>query len=74
MTAQASRKSLHRVILNPCWLNKKDSSSGGGQSAADYYAQHGQYGAPSAPAPAPAPAPAQQQFTELDDDDGDLPF
>ena len=26
MTAQASRKSLHRVILNPCWLNKKDSS------------------------------------------------
>ena len=54
--------------------SKSDGQSSSGQSAADYYAQHGQYGAPSAPAPAPAPAPAQQQFTELDDDDGDLPF
>ena len=52
--------------------NKKDgnSQSGGGQSPADYYAQHGQYGAQSAP----AAAPPQQQFTELDDDDGELPF
>ena len=59
--------------------NKSDSqnSGQGGQSAADYYAQHGQYGAASAPPPAAAPAQpqyTQQQFTELDDDDGDLPF
>ena len=52
--------------------NKKDGSgqAGGYQSPADYYAQQGQYGAQSAP----APAPAQQQFTELDEDDGELPF
>ena len=52
--------------------NKSDNTqSGGSQSPADYYAQHGQYGAPSAPAAAPQ---QQQQFTELDDDDGELPF
>ena len=52
--------------------NKKDGSgqTGGYQSPADYYAQQGQYGAQSAP----AAAPPQQQFTELDDDDGELPF
>ena len=52
--------------------SKSDNSqsSGGGQSAADYYASQGQYGAQSAP----AAAPPQQQFTELDDDDGELPF
>ena len=50
--------------------SKKDSSGGGGQSAADYYASQGQYGAQSAP----AAAQPQQQFTELDDDDGELPF
>ena len=57
--------------------SKSDSQSSGqsGQSAADYYAQHGQYGAQSAPAQAPAqPQYTQQQFTELDDDDGELPF
>ena len=57
--------------------SKSDSQSSGqsGQSAADYYAQHGQYGAQSAPAPATAqPQYTQQQFTELDDDDGELPF
>ncbi|MBR4472475.1 MAG: single-stranded DNA-binding protein [Oscillospiraceae bacterium] len=56
--------------------NKTDSQSsqGGGQSAADYYAQHGQYGAQSAPASAPAhPQYTQQQFTE-EEDDGELPF
>lgn len=52
--------------------SKKDSSSGGGQSAADYYASQGQYGAQSAPAA--AQPQQQQQFTELDDDDGELPF
>ena len=47
--------------------SKSDNQSSGqsGQSAADYYAQHGQYGAQSAPAPAPAqPQYTQQQFTE----------
>ena len=55
--------------------SKKDGNGGGGQSAADYYAQQGQYGAQSYPQMAQAaPAPTQQQFTELDDDDGELPF
>ena len=52
--------------------SKKDSGGGGGQSAADYYASQGQYGAQSAPAA--AQPQQQQQFTELDDDDGELPF
>ena len=53
--------------------SKKNQDAGGNAPAqgGGYYAQHGQYGAQSAPA---AAQPQQQQFTELDDDDGELPF
>lgn len=51
--------------------SKSDSQSSGGQSAADYYAQHGQYG-DTGQQPAQHQY-TQQQFTE-EEDDGDLPF
>ena len=53
--------------------SKKNQDAGGNAptQGGGYYAQHGQYGAQSAPA---AAQPQQQQFTELDDDDGELPF
>ena len=64
------RRVWELAVDNTYFGGSKKDSSGGGQSAADYYASQGQYGAQSAP----AAAQPQQQFTELDDDDGELPF
>ena len=64
------------VVADSCYFgdSKKDTEAGNNapSQGGGYYAQQGQYGAQSAPQQNYGTAP--QQFTELDDDDGDLPF
>lgn len=79
---EGNNRTSWEINADSCYFgeSKKNQDSGGNAPThgGGYYAQQGQYGAPSA-APAQqygynAAPPQQAQFTELDDDDGELPF
>ena len=67
-----NNRSTVEIVAENCYFgdSKKDQESGNSapSQGGGYYAQHGQYGAQS------VPVQTQQQFTEMDDDDDDLPF
>ncbi len=68
-----NKRSATEVVADNIYFgDSRRDGDGGGSYDRDYSPR------PSAPAPQPsaydAPVPAGDQFTELDDDDGELPF